>query len=230
MRKTFLAAVTALSLASALPALDISVHGGYTTFNMHDVNQGNAEFVGYYGSGSGYSQPIDSGFLVGADLTGPTAYPWLTAGLRGEFMMSNLAETKLNTYSFTDRANLSDLLVGLQASSNQGSGFSLGLGAWAGYGYATLTQNSLTAGLSQDGLFMGTLPVAEAEMKATYRLGQHIGLTLSGGYRWADAGYLYDDQHHYLFATGQNYWGGYILPISVDYSGITGQGSISYSF
>jgi hypothetical protein len=230
MRKIYLAAAAGLALASALPALDLSVHGGYTTFNMHDVNQGNAELIGYHGTGT--SAPINSGVVVGADLCGATALPWLKMGLRAETMMSNLAVTQDSSQPdyITEQANLSDLLVGVEASSSQGPGFSLGLGAWAGYGYATLQQDDRDQSLNQSGLFMGSLPVVEGEIKAAYLLGQHLSFSLTGGYRWADAGTLYDDQHQPLYATGPLWWSGYARPVGADYSGITGQGSVSYSF
>jgi hypothetical protein len=229
MRKTILAAMLGLSFTAALPALDLSLHGGYTSFNMSEVNRANAELIGY--GGNGYSEPIQSGFVVGADLTLPAARGWLQAGLRTEYLLSNLAETKGMAYGMevTDRAALSDLLVGLKGST--GGALSLGLGVWAGYGYATYDQRDLGHSLAQQsGLYMGSLPVAEFEGTVAYSLGQHIRLNFTGGYRWADAVYLYDDTHRPLAESGMSWWLARNYPVNVDYSGVTGQGSVSYLF
>src|ERR1700758_5124614 len=157
MRKTILAALLGLSFTGALPALDLSLHGGYTSFNMSEVNRSNSALIGWYRVG--YSEAIQSGFVVGADLALPTAQSWLQLGLRTEFMQSNLAETKSTNLggSITDRGTLSDLLVGLKASTD--GALSLGLVVWAVYGYATYDQKDPNQILSQSGLFMGSLPV-----------------------------------------------------------------------
>ena len=233
MRKSILGALAGLSLAGALPALDLSLHGGYTSFNMGELNAANAKLIGY--SAKPYSQPLDSGIVVGADLCGATPQPWLQWGLRTEFMQSNLAETKsiyVYYFTFTDQATLSDLLVGAKASQTLAGGLDLGLGLWAGYGYATLQQHSARNGIAQDGLYMASLPVAEFESSLAYRLGSHLKLSLSGGYRWANVGYLYNGDHAALYDNAV-YWyysGSWRSPIDVDYSGVTGQGSVSYSF
>jgi hypothetical protein len=228
MRKTILAAVLGLAMTGSLPALDLALHGGYTSFNMGSLNRANSELIGY--GGDGYSRPIESGVVVGADLTIPTGYSWLQAGLRTEFMQSNMGETKADSYNFsiTDQAALSDLLVGLKASTS--GTLSLGLGAWFGYGYATLNQVDFNNSVGQSGLYMQSLPVTQLEGRMDYHLGQHLKLSLTGGYRWAFAEAIYDDQHHPLLENGNLWWWGNAVPVSVDFGGITGQGSISYSF
>jgi hypothetical protein len=128
---------------------------------------------------------------------------------------------------------LSTLLVGVRANSGPVlKGLTLGLGAWAGYGYATLDQRQTLSDsfYVQSGLFMGTMPVAELESSVNYSLGHGLSLSFLGGWRWANAGLLYDGTHHALADTGQYVINGDDRGIDLDYSGITGQGSVSYSF
>jgi hypothetical protein len=237
MRKILLAAALGLAFTSSLPALDLSFHGGYTSFAMGDLNRANAGLVGY--DGQPYSQPIQSGFVVGADLCSPLqgAPDWLHLGLRYEYLQSNLAELKnagggIGDVDFTSQAKLNNLLVGAKASAPFVlNGLSLGLGAWAGYGYATLDQHSRQfISPIQTDLFMKSLLVAELESSIVYKIGRRISLDFTGGWRWADAGWMYNDDHVTLYDALQIYEMSTKSPVNVDYSGLTAQGSVSCSF
>jgi hypothetical protein len=245
MRKTLLAAALGLAMTSALPALDLAVHSGYTSFSLSELNRSNAWLVGY--EANPYAGAVKSGVVVGADLTVPFN-AWLKAGLRTEMMQSNRAETKSNVHGtagvqsppdtcFTDQAGLSTLLVGGSSDfPTDIKGLDLGLGAWVGVGYATLQQH-VTLNTSsrpyEDGLYMGSLPVAEVESSVSYGLGQHIRLNFTGGWRWADAPALYDDTHQPFYGNGA-YWinngSSGLGAANLDYGGVTAQGSVSYGF
>jgi hypothetical protein len=237
MRKILLATALGLAFTSTLPALDLSFHGGYTSFAMADLNRANASLVGY--EAEPYSQPIQSGFVVGADLCSPLpgAPEWLQLGLRYEYLQSNLAELKndssgIGNVDFTDQAQEHNFLVGGKATAPFIlQGLTAGLGAWAGYAYATLDQHAtMNNSPLQSGLFMGSMLVAELETSVGYSLGKRIHLGLTGGWRWADAGYLYDDAHQPLYDSLQIYEMSVKAPVNVDFSGLTAQGSVSYSF
>ena len=239
MRKILLAIALGMAFTSSLPALDLSFHGGYTSFAMGDLNRANASLVGY--DAEPYSQPIQSGFVVGADLCSPLAGApdWLQVGARYEYLQSNSAELKndsggggIGNVDFTDQAKLNNFLVGCKASAPFAlPGLTAGLGAWAGYAYATLDQHSTQYNSPlQSGLFMGSLLVAELETSLGYSVGKRIHLDFTGGWRWADAGYLYDDTHKPLYDALQIYEMSTNAPVNVDYSGLTAQGSVSYSF
>lgn len=229
MRKTILALLAATVASATLPALDLAVHAGYTSFNLGELNRANASLLGEFADG--HSQPLNSGALIGTDLTQASTLPWLNFGLRAEAMQSDFAEIKTDSgyYDYSDQARLSDLLVGAKITTPAALGLKLGLALWAGYGYAELQQNDFVSYL-QSGLFMGSLPVAEVETSLGYDLGSRIHLAFTGGWRWANAGYLYDDQHKPLYDNGKVWYSQGNFPINVDLSGITAQGSISYSF
>jgi hypothetical protein len=245
MRKTLLAAAFGFAMTSALPALDLAVHGGYTSFSMSELNRSNAWLVGY--DANPYSQAIHSGSVVGADLTVPVN-DWLKAGLRAELMQSNQAEIKSNVDGsagvstpdtcFTDQAGLDTLLVGGSTAFPTGiRGLDLGLGGWVGVGYATLQQHVTldTSGTPyESGLYMGSIPVVELESSLSYGIGGAVRLTFTGGWRWADAPALYDDTHQPYYGNG-DYWnnngsGTGIGAANLDYGGVTAQGSVSYGF
>jgi len=238
MRKTLLAIALGLAFTSSLPALDLSFHGGYTSFAMADLNHANASLVGY--EAEPYSQPIQSGFVAGADLCSPLpgAPDWLQVGLRYEYLQSNTAELKndntngVGDVDFTDQARLNNLLVGGKASVPFAlKGMTAGIGAWAGYGYAELDQHAkMDNSPIQAGLFMGSLLVAELETSIGYNIGKRIHLDFTGGWRWADAGFLYDDTHQPLYNALDIYENSLNTPVNVDYSGATAQGSVSVSF
>lgn len=229
MRKILMAACLA-AFSAGLPALDFSLHGGYTTLDMGELNHANASLMGYNGDGN--APAVQSGVVLGADLTQATALPWLRVGLRLETLQSNLSEIKIDggSYCFSDQAALSDLTLGLQTSASGPAGLRIGLVGWLGYGYATLKQRDLAGGYVQSALFMGSLPVAEAEVSLAYDLGKRVHVSLNGGWRWANAGYLYDDTHQALVNNDFYFSNSTMTPINVDYSGVTGQGSVSYSF
>ena len=238
MLKIFLASAMGLALVSALPALELSLHSGCTSFGLGELNRANAQFTGY--AKYARSQDLRSGLVVGADALSAPA-DGLQFGLRAEAMQSEEAENRsdkggLGTTDVVDQAALTTVLLGVRASTLR-SGMNLGLGAWAGYGYATLQQH---CGLNpnqavQDGLFMGSLPVAELEATLAYGLGHGFSLSVLGGWRWANAGALYDDTHHALLDNGQAWNHGLgdpagRIPLDLDYSGVSAQGSVSYSF
>ena len=249
MSKTILAAALGLALRSALPAqlVDVNVHAGYTTFAMGDLNSANNSLWGYnmgYPAYNGYYYyGIDRGVVAGVDLTTSRFLPvqGLVWGLRSEAMQSNLAEFKADNvppYSigaqYTDRATLTTVLVGGKYSLPfVTDGLSLGLGAWAGGGYGVLDQHAtqdLTGPYSiQNGVFSAMLPVAELESSVDYKLGSHVSVSLSGGWRWADAPQVKNGGEA-LYNNWQKWYNATKSPVNVDFSGATAQGSVSYSF
>lgn len=236
---------TAIALAAFVGALhadavDLGVHAGYTSFAMGQVNRANAYNSGW--SGVQYAQDIDSGYVVGIDETSSrlTPWNWLSVGLREEYMQSNQAENKStapggNGLDYTDQATLTDALVGIKATTPfRDSNFTLGAGAWVGYGYGALEQrvhydDGSGAVFMQGGLFGADILVGELESTISYRIGSRIGLNFTGGWRWADAPYA--TSHGKPLYDALQYWlNGYKLPVNVDFSGATAQGGVSLTF
>jgi hypothetical protein len=238
MKNILMAAIAAACLgAGPLAALSLEPHAGYTTVSMGDLNRANDAVYGYWGVGP--SVRMTNAVVAGLDLMQAVdGVPGLSLGLRGDWLQTNLAQTTnvdpytpSNDFSMTDQGNLSSLLLGGKLSAPfLLNGLDLGLGAWLGYGYATLSQRVSKATL-EDGLFMGSLWVGQLEGSLRYSVAKHISLAFTGGWRWANAGSLYDDQHHALYDSIQYWHGGNRRALSdADFSGISAQGSVGYSF
>ena len=233
MKNLFLAALLAIgSLAGAQAwALTLEPYAGYTSVNMTQVNRANDDIWGW--ENVGYSRHVDSGLIAGLNALAP-ANAWLDLGVRAEWMQTNQGELyygyNTSTFKATDQGTLSNLLVGGRIHAPYlFTGMDLALGAWAGYGYATLNQKD-PSGDIQDGLFMGSLLVEELETTVKYGLPHHLSLAFTGGWRWANAGQMYDDQHKALYDSANLWENSVKAPANVDYSGITAQGSVSYGF
>ena len=247
MRKTLLAAVVAVGLVGTAQAglLDVNVHAGYTTFAMGDLNTANDNLLGY--PMFGRSAHVENGIVAGADFTTRRLLPLtgLAWGLRTEYMQSNTGEYADAAYSggttyqtgvnFTDQATLSNVLLGgTYAVPFVADGLTLGLGAWIGGGHAVLNQN-VTKNVSnppyriQSGSFSADIPVAEAEGTLTYKLASRVSLSLSGGWRWADAAQVKSGSSA-LVNNWLRWYSAVNSPVNVDFGGITGQGSVGVSF
>ncbi|HTB23178.1 MAG TPA: hypothetical protein VK914_10780 [bacterium] len=247
MRKVVLAAIAALLVCGTLSAdvLDFTPHAGYTSFAMNSFNRANGNVFGWEGAGEsmGYNQDIQSGIVVGADETTKCLSPWksLDLGLREEYLVSNQARLVSDQGSdndgldYSDKASLTNILVGGKVSAPFSvPGLSLGLGAWVGYGYATMDQHVNYDGfdgdnLMQSGLYTAGILVGELESTVTYKIGSHIGLNFTGGWRWADAPEL--KSHGTPLYDAEQYWEWNISsPVNVDFSGATAQGSVDLYF
>jgi hypothetical protein len=242
MRKTLLAAALGLALGSPLSALslDASVHGGFTTFNMGDLNRSNATLMGW--DLAPYSQDISSGYVVGMDWVTRAWSPLagMTWGLRTEYLQSNLAEMKNYpndvTLVMTDQASLTDALVGANLAVPAGtSGLTVGVGAWLGYGLGVMNQHKTYDGGSsrsiriQSGAFSDTILVGELETSLGYDLTPHWGVSFTGGWRWADAPEVKSGSE--ALDDGSTLWEfGRKTPVNVDFGGATAQGSVHYRF
>jgi hypothetical protein len=224
-------AATSLGLAAQTQALSLEPHAGYTTVNMSDLNKGNDALYGWYATGS--AEHVHDGLVAGLDLIIPVSDS-LDFGVRGEWLQTNQTQDIYwnggTTFGWADQGTLSSALLGLRGRTPFiAKGLELGLGAWAGYGYATMKQDNISGDV-QDGLFMGSLWVAELEGSLHYSVSKRISVGFTGGWRWANAGALYDDTHKPLVEAGQYWENSLYFPVSVDFSGISAQGSVSYSF
>lgn len=241
MRTLILAAAAVVASAGVLSAdvVDLNFHAGYTSFAMGTLNKSNAYLNGW--EAVDHADLLDSGFVVGVDEGSRRFTPWdaLELGLREEYLQSNSAEMKslTGTYpdrlDFTDQATLTNVLVGAKLDTPfLDSALTLGWGAWIGYGYAALDQNVRYNGNPasiQAGLFSSMLLVGELESSATYRIGSHIGLTFTGGWRWADAPSL--SSHGTPLYDNYQYWlNGKDHRENVDFSGATAQGAVNVYF
>jgi hypothetical protein len=233
MKKMTLAALAVLLNAAPLAAIDLNFHAGYTTLAMRDLNRMNDAIYGY--EGVGRSDHLDNGMVLGLDATTPLeAAPWLALGLRGEWLHSNQGrmDQDYDDQHVHDLASLTSLLFGGKAQEPfLIDGLQLGLSAWLGYGFATLYQDASDPNqVLQSGLFMGSLMVGELEGSLTYALGPQVSVAFSGGWRWASAGPLYDDQHKPLVDGAQALRNQPAGPVDIDFSGATARASISLHF
>jgi hypothetical protein len=243
MRTTLVAALAALCLSATAHAdlVDVDVHSGVSTVNMAQVNRSNAALWGW--DVAGQVDDLDSAWVSGVDFStrSLTPYPWLELGLRVEYLQTNEAivdDPEAPTY-ITEQGKLSSALVGAKVSAPFAAvdGLSAGLGAWFGYGYATFEQNVTTQTVGGPGsaplqseLFRSSIIVTELEGRLQYQLTRHWALGVTGGWRWADAGLMKDPSGDLLSDNLQLWEYGNKAPINVDFSGITAQGSLSYSF
>jgi hypothetical protein len=237
MFKITLAAIAAIAIASASQAamLDVTPHAGYSTVSMGALNHSNETQWGWEGTGS--VNDIHSAYVVGVDLTSShlTPHDWLNLGLRTEYLQTNQlindGRPDNSTYN-TDQGTLTNLLVGASASQPFIlNGLQLGLGAWVGGGYGVMSQHESKdwPALIQSGNFTGYTLVGELESTISYALGSHLRLSFVGGWRWADFASMKDGNTP-LYDNLQLWEHGLQNPVNVDFSGATGQGSVSYSF
>jgi hypothetical protein len=239
MRKTLFTAFMVLVMGSPLAAqtVDVSVHGGYTSFSMQDINHSNAMLIGWNLVPG--NTDIKDGMIIGADFT--HALGAFSLGLRTEYLQSNLAELKNDASAMgiglvmTDQASLSNaLLGGSYRAPWVAEGLTLGLGAWLGCGYGVINQDKAycQSGWTdkiQSGAFSSTLLVAELEATVSYALGARTAFSLSGGWRWADAPQVTSDGE--ALSNGVELMKkGVKAPVNADFGGATAQGSVSYSF
>jgi hypothetical protein len=232
------AALAALGTSAHAALIDVSAHAGYTTLSLGDFNNGTSAMWGW--DGDGFQQTIHSGYVVGLDACTQrlTHWDWLSLGLRGEYLQSNEGQVNEPSggYYFQNMGTLTSLLVGGKFSlPSSVPGLELGLGAWIGGGYATMSQSAaFTSGYSfsapiQSGLFDGELLEGQLEGTMKYALNQRVSLVLTGGWRWADAPELKDGSTP-LCSPESYTFGGPAAPVNVDFSGATAQGSVGYSF
>jgi hypothetical protein len=241
MRKTFLALVVATLLGGTAHAelMDVSVHAGYSTVSMGQLNRSNAALWGW--DTSGYWGDLNSALVTGVDLTTHRFSPWsaLAWGLRAEYLLTNQAVVYMpgdNRYS--DQGSLSSVLLGAKASAPFViDGLTAGLGAWVGYGIAVMDQHvdavspqAPNGALLSGGSYKGGLLVGELEGSLSYPLSKRVSLSLSGGWRWADAGALKDGNGTPLYDDLQLWQFGRKMPVDIDFSGAISRASVSFSF
>jgi hypothetical protein len=211
---------------------------------MRALNSANASLYGYnMGANYGNDGQLTNGLVAGLDLTTQRLLnvQGLRWGLRGEYIQSNLSEFKTDDTSgydigaqFTEQASLTNVLVGAGYSLPFATdGLSMGLGAWVGAGYGVVNQVTSEdysgPAAIQSGAYAAILPVAELEASVAYSLTQHVSLSLTGGWRWADAPQVSSGGVP-LYNNWQRWYNTVNQPVNADFGGATAQGSVSYSF
>jgi hypothetical protein len=232
------AALAALGTAAHAGLIDVDAHAGYTTLSLGDFNKATSAFWGWDGDGA--QQTIHSGYVVGVDACTQrlTHWDWLSLGLRGEYLQSNEGQVNEPSggYYFQNMGTLTSLLVGGKfALPSSLPGLELGLGAWIGGGYATMSQSAAYTSnyhfnrTIQTGLFDGELLEGQLEGSLRVALSPRVGLAFTGGWRWADAPELKDGAT--VLCVPESYtFGGAYAPVNVDFSGATAQGAVDFTF
>lgn len=266
MRKPLCLAAGLAFLAAAAPAavLEFSPYAGYTTVNMATVNQGqsNLKTIAEFFCLAALSQParfhnntqLTNGLVAGADVTTDalTPWSWLSLGLRGEYLQTNMAKLTLDqvlppmfgpnptVIDYELQGTLSSALLGVRAKhAGDWHGLSASLGLYGGLGYAVMNQSAAALRLRDQ--FTGEGFVAESDLRVDWSPASLSWLRLSaqGGYRYASLGQLYNSRGQALagpkdilfnnISGGPSFeYGG--AGMDVDFSGFTATGGLSLLF
>jgi hypothetical protein len=242
MRKSLIATAAAVLVASlsAPGHAEVSLDGGYTSLNVRGLNSDQdtlkafmvgAPFQVYF-----ISNKMENGYFVslGDTMDGSRFHP----GFKLEFIQSETAHLHDEFFFFfghsiydqQDTVSLLPVMLGFSPELWSAGGAYVTGSLHAGYAaamdeHAIYKQNLPPIWHGRNGLqqaFGGGF-VAEAELKAGYRLSSRVSLNCNGGYRLAEMGNLYDASKAPVVG-----WTG--ATVGFDMSGFNFGGGITYGF
>ena len=175
--KVIVAATMLFAAQKASAVVDVSAFGGYTILGPATVNLG-------------LDTKISSGYYAGVD-AGWSVLPFLKVGPRFEYLASGEGKVDLGTFfgtpwNYTESFSLMMFEGGASYSYEiPGSQFTVGGGAWLGYGMLTdsTTLNFLGTSTAAAGTASGF--VSEIEGNASYKIVPTVSVCVDLGYRLA---------------------------------------------
>jgi hypothetical protein len=194
--KTIAAVALLLAARPASALVDVSAFGGFTTFNMQDVNQQLSQYAGLletaYGLHLEENTRITGGYYAGVDGLF-TIMPGLKVGPRLEYLAANTAMLKMN---LTDEARFDVAMLlaeaGVSTELPLSKGFSLQLGLWLGYGLAYSSISTAQAGyFPKVNNLSGQDPLGEVTAKIQYQVSRLISVGLDLGLRVANVRHMF---------------------------------------
>lgn len=245
-------AVTMLFAAQKASALmDVSAFGGYTTFNMSDVNKQLATYkAGIISSGlpsdaTVAKTDISSGYYVGIN-AGFSVLPFLKVGPRIELLSAGQGKLALTGVgdSITRESTINSSMMLYEAGLSTSfdlplTGLSVGGGVWWGYGMAgaSVMDSMNFTGTAATDAFSGGAFTTEIQAQVAYKIIPMLSVGIDLGYRIAsvsqmtanadntNSGVKKGDALYYYLPAGEP-----LAPTVFDFSGINIGGKVSFGF
>lgn len=247
-----------LSASAYADVIDFTPFAGYTTVTMGQVNKGLSQVNAFdkieelsTPNVSDTDTPLSSAWIIGGDLLSKRLTPLdsLSLGLRGEYLATNTGSDTLYdadepggvAWSFKESGTLTSVMLGGRYQLPGADwGLNLSAGAFAGLGYATMTQDELI-NVERPGststLYQGEGFVGDLDLRLDWAIPglTWLHLDAQSGYRYASLGDL--SSHGQTMGSPFSSLLSLLTnkpvntgAVSVDFSGLTAEGGLSVNF
>lgn len=218
------------SLWGAYSNLSMASANGALNYAKTSAQSSGAQITQYTQLGPGWEAGLDLGYRVLPGLTLGPRVEWIQA-VDGEI---NAAGSGLTT-DISYGAFLIPVMVGADYDYSLGRGFSLFAGAYAGCGFASISEKasgSNTAG-SGEADYWGARFCSDLDLGARYRISRHLSAQVQLGYQFADVPVvaatgngtgIFDTVSKGNEAVIQG------KPVAMDFSGVNVGGGLSLDF